>query len=150
MIVFGYCAQPSCSASLPGALYDSRLVVEAKIVARRNVFVSVNAAWGLTPPPKRPTIGGCVCSSPAAPLAFSGTCSRLQTVAAGMLTWYVEFFFFLVFFCRALLELRVCPPRHQQHAGLAGSKPRVWGTAAAAAAVGFDFSKVFRTAAAWE
>lgn len=30
--------------------------------------------------------------SPAAPLAFSGTCSWLQTVAAGMLTWCVDFY----------------------------------------------------------
>lgn len=42
--------------------------------------------------PNRPAIGGGALGSPAAPLAFSGTCSWLQTVAAGMLTWYVDFY----------------------------------------------------------
>lgn len=78
-IVFGYRAQPSCSAFLPGALGDSQGPVKPVCVCERSL--------GPDSAPNRPAIGGGgVFRSPAAPpLAFSGTCSWLQTVAAGML-----------------------------------------------------------------
>lgn len=64
--------------------------------------------------------------SPAAPLAFSGTCSWLQTVAAGMLTWYVEFFFLQS--SAGAPCLSTSPPAVCR---ISRVKTPVWGTAAA-------------------
>lgn len=136
VIVFGYWAQPSCSAFLPGALYDSRLVVEAKSGPRWNLFVSVNAASGLTPPLTVLLLEE-VCLGPPPPhwpslAPVPGCRLLLQVCWLGVLIFITRrskinlSSFSLALrlgVCGALLELRVCRPNRQQYTGLAGSNP---------------------------